>query len=71
MTTYDALGFDPAPGDTSRGQELARRLRSATRALEQMDAVVSGTGDQQWQGQAAEAFGDLVASDLKPRVHEA
>src|SRR5690606_5048818 len=62
MTTYDALGFDPAPGDTSRGQELARRLRSATRALEQMDAVVSGTGDQQWQGQAAEAFGEAASA---------
>lgn len=71
MRTYDALGFDPAPGDTGRGQELARRLRSATRALEQMDAVVSGTGDQQWQGRAAEAFGDLVDADLKPRVREA
>lgn len=71
MTTYDALGFDPAPGDTSRGQDMARKLRSATRALEQMDAVVSGTGDQDWQGLAAEAFGDLVASDLKPRVREA
>jgi hypothetical protein len=47
--SYPALGFDPAPGSLSQGEVMARRLRAATRALEEMDHVLSGTGDQQWQ----------------------
>lgn len=69
--TYDALGFDPAPGDPGRGQEMAQRLREATNALGQMESALSGTGDTQWDGQAAAAFYGLVDDELKPRVSEA
>jgi hypothetical protein len=69
--TYEALGFDPAPGDPDRGQDMARRLREATNALGQMESALAGTGDSQWDGQAAAAFYGLVDDELKPRVTEA
>ncbi len=69
--SYSALGFDPAPGDTSTGGEMATTLRNVTHALEQVKNVVSGTGDQHWEGQTAEAFRGLMAEDLKPRIEEA
>lgn len=69
--TYDALGFDPAPGEVARGREMTRRLRSATQALAEMDRVVRGTGSDAWEGKAAHAFYGLVESDLRPRVSEA
>lgn len=69
--TYEALGFDPAPGDTGRGQDMARKLREATRALEQMESTLSGTGGSEWEGRAATAFYGLVEEDLTPRVSEA
>ena len=69
--SYTALGFDPAPGDTGQGREMATTLRNVTNALEQIKNVVSGTGDQHWEGQTAESFRDLMSEDLKPRIEDA
>lgn len=69
--SFEALGFDPAPGDSGRGQQMARRLREAANALGEMDGVLGGTGDDQWDGKAAAAFYGLVDEDLRPRVTEA
>lgn len=66
-----ALGFDPAPGDTSQGQDMATTLRNVTNALEQIKNVVSGTGDQHWEGKTAESFRGLMSEDLKPRIEDA
>uniref|UniRef100_A0A942SYL8 WXG100 family type VII secretion target n=1 Tax=Neobacillus citreus TaxID=2833578 RepID=A0A942SYL8_9BACI len=68
---YDALGFDPAPGEPDAGREMVRRLRAATEALGRIDGVVSGSATQDWHGQAATAFQGLLAEDLQPRVREA
>jgi len=69
--TYEALGFDPAPGDPERGEEMARKLRSATDALGEMDRTLANSGEDQWEGKSAGAFFGLVEEDLKPRVTEA
>ena len=50
---------------------MATTLRNVTHALEQVKNVVSGTGDQHWEGQTAEAFRGLMAEDLKPRIEAA
>ncbi len=71
MTTYEALGFDPAPGDPGRGQDMARRLRAATDALAQMERTLGGDGAGEWEGHTATAFYGLVDEELKPRVTEA
>lgn len=68
---YENLGFDPAPGDPDRGQEMVRKLRQATNALAQMEDALSGTGTNDWEGHAATAFYGLVDDDLKPRVKDA
>ena len=69
--TYEALGFDPAPGDPDRGEEMARKLRGATEALGEMERTLANSGDSQWEGKSAGAFFGLVEEDLKPRVTEA
>lgn len=69
--SYESLGFNPAPGDPGRGQDMARKLRLATNALAQMEDTLSGTGDNDWEGRSATAFYGLVDDDLKPRVIEA
>jgi hypothetical protein len=55
---YEALGFDPAPGDASGVGELAERYRRISTKLksaaEALDAIASRTG--LWEGVAAEAF---------------
>lgn len=71
MTSYQALGFNPTPGDPNRGEEMARKLRDAADALGQMDDSLSGTGSQVWEGKTASAFYGLVSDDLKPRIKEA
>jgi hypothetical protein len=68
VTDFSALGFDPAPGDVSQGEQMARRLRSATTALEQIKDVLAGTGDQQWEGRTADAFRGAMAEELRPRI---
>lgn len=68
---YENLGFDPAPGDPDRGQEMVRKLRQATNALSEMEDALSGTGNNEWEGHAATAFYGLVDDDLKPRVRDA
>lgn len=69
--SFDALGFDPAPGDLGPGHEMARTMREVARTLGEIDAVVHGEGDQQWRGQAAEAFRSLMGEDFAPRIREA
>lgn len=68
---YEALGFDPAPGEVDNGQAMARTLREVTRALAEIDQVVHGRGDQEWRGRAAEAYQDLMAEEFAPRIREA
>ncbi|MPZ94756.1 MAG: hypothetical protein GEU96_07515 [Propionibacteriales bacterium] len=71
MTTFDALGFNPAPGSQSQGEVMASRLRAATEALGNINDVLSGTGNQEWEGKTAVAFRGLVKEDLQPRIQEA
>lgn len=73
MTDHDfsALGFNPAPGDPDRGQQMASTLRTVTNALEEIKDVVTGEGDQSWQGLTAQGFHDLMGEEFKPRISDA
>ena len=57
---FEALGFDPAPGDAARVEGLAERYRRISTKLgsaaEELAAIGSRAG--LWQGDAAEAFFD-------------
>lgn len=71
MRTYEHLGFDPVASDESAGEEVAGQLRRTVTRLEEVHAVLAGTGDQAWKGRTAEAFRDSVDEELRPRVSEA
>lgn len=57
-TTFEALGFDPAPGDVGQVEELAARYHRVSarlgEALDALNAIAEQT--DVWQGAAAEAF---------------
>ncbi|MGY0024530.1 hypothetical protein [Streptomyces sp. cg35] len=63
--TYDALGFDPAPGVPASVQKLVASLETAGKRLGDAHGTLSklGKGNAAWEGVAAEAFtkklGDL------------
>lgn len=71
MRDYPHLGFDPVASDETTAAEVAGRLRATVDRLAEVDAVLSGTGDQQWIGKTAEAFRGSVREELRPRVHDA
>lgn len=71
MSDYPHLGFDPVRADEATGATIAASLRRTVSRLGEADAVLSGRGDQDWQGQTAEAFRGTVSEELRPRVTEA
>lgn len=68
---FPALGFDPAPGEVWEVNSLARTLSNGATTLQQIDDVLQGTGRGAWRGEAAEAFRDLMADDLRPKIRAA
>lgn len=71
MTAYPTLGFDPVGNDEATSREIATKLRTTTNRLLEVKDVLSGTGDQEWQGRTAVAFRDSVDGELRPRVEDA
>lgn len=71
MTAYPHLGFDPVRADEGTGATIAGTLRRTVHRLGEANDVLSGSGDQDWKGQTAEAFRGTVAEELRPRVAEA
>lgn len=69
--TFDALGFDPAPGDSVLTSSTASTARAIASALEEVQNVLNGDGNGEWHGKAAEAFRDSMREELTPRVDEA
>lgn len=64
-TTFDALGFDPAPGELSRIEAIAQRYRRAGDQLRYARDAMAGP--QIWRGEASEAFArrvDTLREDL-------
>lgn len=65
MTTFDALGFDPAPGELSRIESIAQRYRRAGDQLRYARDAMAGP--HTWRGRASEAFArhvDELREDL-------
>lgn len=69
--TFDALGFDPAPGDQYLTASSAATARTVASALEEVSNVLAGDGDEPWRGRAAEAFRESMRDELVPRVRDA
>ncbi|MFE0023073.1 WXG100 family type VII secretion target [Amycolatopsis sp. NPDC059021] len=63
IDSFEALGFDPAPGDLAQVSTIAEKYRTVatglTDALESLQAIVQKKGEI-WQGQASEAFARRV-----------
>lgn len=61
-TSFEALGFDPAPGDLDQVEELAGRYRRVSarlgEALDALNSIAEQTGV--WQGAAADAFAERI-----------
>jgi hypothetical protein len=68
VTSFPALGFDPAPGNLASAQSLAERVAQAALQVREAADVLGGTGQQDWQGRTAEAFHSTVDGELTPRV---
>ena len=59
---FEALGFDPAPGQLGNIERLVTQYTAVSQALEDAHAALTtiGKSDGIWQGQAAEAFRGTV-----------
>lgn len=68
---FEALGFDPAPGDVELTRQGVTTLRATVDALSEVEQVLKGVGDEEWVGKSADAFRDNIASELTPRVRQA
>lgn len=71
VRSFEALGFDPAPGDLALTGDAVRTLRAVVDAMTEVEGVLAGAGDGQWVGQTADAFRATVADELTPRVKQA
>lgn len=62
--TYDALGFDPAPGVPASVQKLVTSLETAGKRLGEAHGTLSklGKANAAWEGLAAEAFTKKLGS---------
>ncbi|MEU2928383.1 putative T7SS-secreted protein [Streptomyces sp. NPDC007251] len=62
--TYDALGFDPAPGVPASVHQLVASLTGVTRQLHDAHATLTRLGktDGAWVGEAASAFAKKTGS---------
>src|SRR5690625_2738707 len=67
----EALGFDPAPGNPDAVVTQAELLREVGGQLEQVGTLFSRAAAETWQGQSAQAFGEVLDEQLVPRVDEA
>jgi len=68
---FEALGFDPAPGNPEAVATQAEVLREVGGQLEQVGTLYSRAAAETWQGQSAQAFGAVLHEQLAPRVDEA
>ncbi|KAA1372230.1 putative T7SS-secreted protein [Aeromicrobium fastidiosum] len=68
---YPHLGFDPVGSDERTSDEISRDLRATVNRLAEVDDVLRGSGQQDWQGRTADAFRASVDEELRPRVHDA
>src|SRR5690625_583915 len=68
---FEALGFDPAPGSPDAVVTQAELLREVGGQLEQVGTLFSRAAAETWQGQSAQAFGEVLNEQLVPRVDEA
>lgn len=68
--SFDALGFDPAPGVVPTAEEMARTLREITRSLGDVDSVARSEAGGPWQGKAADTYRGLMSAEFAPRLSE-
>lgn len=68
---FEALGFDPAPGSPDAVATQAELLGEVGGQLEQVGTLLSRAAAETWQGQSAQAFGEVLDEQLVPRVDEA
>lgn len=71
VRSFDALGFDPAPGDVARTGDAAATVRAVVDTLSEVEGILAGERDGRWEGKSAKAFRDSVADELTPRVQRA
>jgi hypothetical protein len=71
LADFPHLGFVPCPGDESEAGDVARVVRGAAKALEEVDHVLRGAADGEWRGEAARAFRDMLAHDFRPKLETA
>lgn len=73
MTGYEALGFDPTPGDVGVLRGFVAQLDHGARSTAEALALMDDGGDT-WEGAAAAAFRASLDGDFRPQlsdVHDA
>ncbi|UJP10358.1 TrbC/VirB2 family protein [Microbacterium sp. KUDC0406] len=68
MTSYPALGFDPAPGDLSLLGAFVDNLSAGADGVEDALSALDGGEDASWSGLAADAFRANQSEDFRPRL---
>lgn len=68
MSSFPALGFDPAPGTVTSADGVAQQVRTSAASIREAADVLAGTGQQNWQGETATAFHETMGRELTPRV---
>ncbi|QDB78761.1 hypothetical protein FE251_04745 [Georgenia wutianyii] len=68
MSTFTALGFDPAPGSLGAAESVAEQVRTTASRIREAADVLGGTGRQDWKGETATAFHETMSEELTPRV---
>lgn len=71
LADFPHLGFVPCPGSQDEAGDVARVVRGAAKALEEVDHVLRGAADGDWRGEAARAFRDLLSHDFRPKLETA
>jgi hypothetical protein len=74
MTTWTAIGANPAPGDPSLLRQIATEFRSigdrVRATADRLNTISSSLGPHLWSGPGAEAFVHVAVNGLRPVAQE-
>lgn len=68
MSSFPALGFDPAPGNLGELEGFLLGLSTGCDSVDDALAMLNGEDDAAWTGEAAVAFRSAMSEDFRPHL---
>lgn len=68
MSSFPAIGFDPAPGDLAQLEDFVTGLSVGCDSVDDALAMLNGDDDAAWTGEAAVAFRSAMSEDFRPHL---